>query len=285
MNEDDTTFLTAVGGDAAAIIESTKELAIAAQRVAPIEGLDGYYTAIVPAGNNLIEIDLERLAPRPRAKRGYPMFDTTESLATYLGIHKTEGTTLYANADDLLVEAVIDDHEPDLPGHGAHRATLQLQRTEGCERWLGAHAQYLSQEEFSQLIEDGLTEIASPDGATLLEVAQSIRATKSATFRSDKRLTTGRVQFQWVEELAASAGSNGDLEIPETVTLVFEPFYGAAPVQIDARFRYRINGGKLSMGFWLIRHVDAMRASFRSECARLGELTGGLEVLSGRSRR
>lgn len=261
--------------DAEAIIESTKELALAASIPEAIdEDAPFVYGITVPKGMQHQLIDLERYAPHPRRKKAQPTFESTESFAEYVLEHETSGTTLYADPAATKVVAILDDHAKIAAGHRDHAAMLQLVSTPGCDRWIKAHAQYLHQMVFAQLIEDGLTEIARPTGADLLEVAQSITATKNASFRSDRRLQTGRVQFAWHEELDASAGHSGDLTIPETVTLVFEPFYGAEKIQIDARFRYRLSDGKLTMGFWLIRHEEALRDAFTAELGRLQELLG-----------
>lgn len=258
--------------DAAAIIASTHDLVLQAQKPQLVDDAPYVVSLIVPRGDEHKLIDLEQYQDHPRRKIARPTFTTTESLAAYVIKHARAGTTLYANPDGVSVEAILDDHSDTDPGHRDHRATLKLIRTPGCLRWLNAHGKYLEQEAFAQLIEDGLTEIARPDGAELLEIAQSITATKNASFRSDRRLATGRVQFQWHEEIDASAGQSGDLAIPDQVTLVFEPFYGATPVQLDARFRYRLANGKLTMGFWLIRHEEALREAFAAELDRLGVL-------------
>ncbi len=144
----------------------------------------------------------------------------------------------------------------------------------------------MDQESFAQLVEDGLTEIARPDGATLLEVVQTIHATNNATFRSGVRLQDGQIQLQYVENIAATAGPTGDMTIPETVTLVFEPFFGAQPIQVEARLRFRITNGALTLGVWLIRHVEEIRAAFEAEIASLKDLTAdgeqdGLLALAG----
>ncbi len=195
------------------------------------------------------------------------------SLAQYLNVHRTEGTTLYADSDDFTVTAVINDHAAESAGHRDHRARLELEQTPGCLRWVGAHGKYLKQEQFAQLIEDGITEIADPDGATLLEVVQTIHSTNNATFRSGIRLQSGQVQFSYVENIDARAGAQGDIEIPEIITLVFEPFYGSEPIQVTARLRYRINQGELALGVWLIRHVEEIRKAFDTEVASLTGMT------------
>lgn len=274
------TELTAIAasGDSAALIEAVAELTTAALEPRELaDSIPELLRTVTPQGWTEKLHDLEPYAETPRRKRGHVQLGTTESLARYLTVHRTSGTTLYADGDEFMVTAVINDHEIEGAGHRDHRATLTLEQTPGCLRWVNAHSKYLSQQAFAQLIEDGITEIARPEGATLLELVQTIHATNNATFRSGYRLQDGQVQFEYVNNSSAGAGATGDVAIPETITLVFEPFYGSEPIQIEARLRYRIADGNLALGVWLIRHVEEIRKAFETELANLAEKTADAE--------
>ena len=52
----------------------------------------------------------------------------------------------------------------------------------------------------------------------------------------------------------------GQTAIPETISLGLAPVFGLPPFKIDARFRYRIEGGKLQLGIKLQRMEDVMAA-------------------------
>lgn len=224
------------------------------------------YKFVVPDGWHAEEIDTEHLDAAPRRAKATPEFTLTSSFAAYVERHKSEATVLYADGEALIVRAVLNDLGPlQQPGWRDHVATLRLTKTPGWLRWVGAHGQFLSQTDFAELIDAGITEIAQPAGADLLELAQSIKASSSAAFRSDKRLANGRTQFSYVEEIDARAGADGQMEIPETITLVVEPFFGAPAIQIEARLRYRLSGGKLVLGIWLVRHHEALRDAFDIE--------------------
>jgi uncharacterized protein YfdQ (DUF2303 family) len=270
---------TSAAGDAAAIIQSTEEKTVAAL---DIESLGSAYPdlsrTVVPSGWAEKIHDLEQYAEFPRRKKANPTFQTTESLARYINDHRTPGTTVYADPDHLKIVAILDDHIPSRTDasnaqHRTHQATLTLVRTPGCERWINAHGKYLDQVVFAQMIEDGITEIATPPGAELLEIAQTIQSSTTVDFRSGHRLATGQTSFTYAETGDARAGQAGELVIPEMITLVFVPFFGAAPVQIDARLRYQIREGHLKLGVWLVRHVEILREAFELEAGRLGDLT------------
>lgn len=275
--------------DAAAIIESTQLLGAAAQIPKPFGPDDYVFRTVTPNGWTAETHDLEQFADAPRRKRGSIAVTAAESLATYVRGHRSPGTLLYANPDALQVVAILNDHIPSpgedvgdgIAGFRDHRATLTLKRTPGCTRWYNAHGQYMGQEAFAQMVEDGLTEIASPSGADLLELAQTMQSTMTATFRSGIRLSSGQTQFQYVEEGTTRAGAAGDMVIPEKITLVFAPFFGAADMQLDARLRYRIREGKLALGVWLIQHEEAMQAAFMAEVRRIVDLTDADDGDSG----
>lgn len=265
--------------DAAAIIHSTEELTAAALAAEPLgDQYPDVIRTVIPDGWTQDITDLEEYAETPRRKRGIVALQTTESLARYINDQRTPGTIVYANPTSLQIVAVLDDHVPsrtdaDAPGHRDHRATLTLQRTPGCKRWFDAHGKYLDQEAFAQMVEDGLTEIARPSGAELLELATTIQSTMTAEFRSSIRLPTGQTQISYVENGTTKAGATGQMEIPETITLVIEPFFGAQPIQIEARLRFRIRAGQLVLGVWLIRGEEELRAAFQTEIDRLASMT------------
>jgi uncharacterized protein YfdQ (DUF2303 family) len=215
----------------------------------------------VAAGNDYQIVDLQPYADAPRRAAGIVQLVTTDSLVTYLHRHTRpeaingsvddQRCSLYVDLPNFTAITVLNDHSYDGPGWRDDRATLKWQPTPGWQRWAGVDRKMLQQDEFSELIEDGLTEIATPSGADLLELAQSIRATTSANFRSDRRLQNGRVQLTYVEEVDARAGADGQMEIPADITLVLAPFQGAEPVTVKARLRYRVTGGKLTLGIIL----------------------------------
>lgn len=147
---------------------------------------------------------------------------------------------------------------------GSSSRTVVLRRTPEWQAWLDGQG-LGPQVRFAERIEDGLPEIADPAAATMLEIAQTFHAATSATFQSGNRLTDGRTQFAYLEDVKASAGSKpGTVEIPETFTIVVRPFIGAEPYKVTARLRYRLKGGELTIGYTLVRpnevELDAFRA-------------------------
>ena len=85
-------------------------------------------------------------------------------------------------------------------------------------------------------------------------------------------LANGQRVLRWEEEIDGKAGQKGDLKIPADLELVMAPFIGADPVLVTARFRYRINGGNLTLGVKLVDPLAALDAAFRRICEQLDVL-------------
>jgi uncharacterized protein YfdQ (DUF2303 family) len=114
----------------------------------------------------------------------------------------------------------------------------------------------MSQMEFALFIEDNLKEIDEPNGAQMLEIAASLKASTDVDFKSNIRLDNGEVQFNYTETINGQAGVSGQLTIPEKIKLIIKPFLNGHPYVMEARFRYRVAQGGLTMWYTLIRpHV------------------------------
>jgi uncharacterized protein YfdQ (DUF2303 family) len=256
----------------------------AQQAVEPREIAQNYYVVALPHGG-IEKIDLhdvlERRGERPARTKGVVRLTTVDELAKFVDeFYDAARTTLWLDEEAEKVVAVLNDATPEGAGWGDHRAHVSLQHTPEWEHWLGLDNRLVSQEAFADHIEEGLPEIVSPDGADLLELAQSFHATTEATFRSARRLSSGEVRFQYDENVQASAGVAGDMAIPDTFELRVAPFIGDEPLAMTARLRYRLHGGKLDIGYRLMRpeqvvrdSLDLMAERLRSRFARvyLGE--------------
>jgi uncharacterized protein YfdQ (DUF2303 family) len=266
--------LTEPMGDAEAIIET----AIRSTEPHEIDP-EAVNVIVVPEGGSHQVIDLrreERHLGQPRRKRGTIQLRTADSLIQYAQVHDVDDgrSALFADRMLLRVVGVFNGPNTQEPGWADHRAVLQLQVTPEWSAWMGRNGILGNQVEFAEHIEDRLTDIAEPPGATLLELAQTFEATTAAAFRSAHRLQDGQVQFRYEEQVDAKAGSAGDLTIPSEFTLVLAPFEGTEPRAIKARLRYRVSGGNLKIGYILNRPDDILREAFDEVLVALEQATG-----------
>ena len=237
-------------------------------------------------GQVLHEVDLEEFEDAPFRKTGTVELGGVDSFGLYVNRHQVaDATTLWADVDAGTVTAVIDDHVAgaELAGWGQHRAILALAETPDWEHWLALDGKMVAQGVFAEHIEFGAGSVKEPSAADMLEIAQTFHAKSGVDFQSGIRLSSGETQLQYVETVAARVGQKGSVEVPASFTLALQPFHSSDAYEVLARFRYRINGGNLQLGYRLVRPDLARRQAFDDLCAGITTATN-LPVLSGRPR-
>lgn len=243
------------------------------------------YAVAVPAGAQVqvIDLDLDEFRETPRRVKGRYTVITHESLLKYLDKHSLTSTELWADLDNLRVTAVINAHQGagDPAGWEDHRAVLQLTKTPAWQAWAGINGKLLPQVDFAEFIEQRLVDFVTPDGATVLELAQSFQASKAGRFESSQRLSSGETNLVWKEDVQATAGKSGRIAIPDVLELALIPFHGGAAYKVRARLRYRINDGRLVLGVTLERPEDVLRDAFDEVVKVIAEGVPDLPIYAG----
>lgn len=226
------------------------------------------HAVAVPYGGRVevIDLDKDEYRDHPRRKTGRYTVRTAESLLEYLHKHALEHTELWSDVDSASITAVIDAHQGagDPAGWEGHRVTLQLLHSDEWTLWTGIDGKLLPQIEFAEFIEQRTIDFVAPEGATILELAQSFQATRGGRFESSQRLTSGETTLVYKDDVSATAGKSGQIAIPDVVDLALRPFHGHEAFKVRARFRYRLDGGALRLGFALERPRDVVQAAFDS---------------------
>ncbi|MFF4834054.1 DUF2303 family protein [Streptomyces sp. NPDC001315] len=238
--------------------------ALAQQAVAPKDVEPGgiYLVATADGGVQTIDLTSSRYTGHLDRKTGTTTVRDAASFLTYYAKHHDDASEVYSDVEALTVTAVLNAHSADEPDFGDHRLVLGLRRTKAWTEWLALDGKLVDQDRFANFLEDQLPYLETPDAATMLEIAQSIKATTKAEFQSSSRLQSGERKFAFVEDTKASAGAKGDLAIPETFIIAVPPFEGAGAYRMTARFKYRLGGGQLALGFKLEQPEERARAAF-----------------------
>lgn len=240
-------------GDMQAIIDCAREGV--APNAAFVEGV-----AFLPQMGSRLE-SLEKFSATPKRKRGTTTVYDVASLNALLNSNNDGDITrvIYVNRDLTRpsVTAILNDHGPAGPGWRDFRVALEFRITPQWAKWSGIDGRMMPQEAFAEFIEDNLGDVADPAGATMLEIATYLEATRTTNFKSAMRLSSGAIQFHNLENMDAKVGV-GKIEVPETITLGLSPFVGVPFYKIPARFRYRLKEGKLTLGIKLQRPEDMM---------------------------
>jgi uncharacterized protein YfdQ (DUF2303 family) len=215
-------------------------------------------------------IDVRRFEDEPRLPSfitATPKFVSVESLARYVARHQLSDQTVayiadtygkgirLLTADNDVAWVTIDDHPildtTDLPseqlvGRQAHTASLVLRPTEPAKRWGAAlSANHVGQEAFLDLIVDGITEIAEPDGAVLRDLVSDLHAIRTSEVQSVVR-TGGEGSIELKENVKLHAGTGTQVSFPETMQVTFVPFVGLSkPVVLKVRIKPEVVGNKV----------------------------------------
>jgi uncharacterized protein YfdQ (DUF2303 family) len=217
--------------------------------------------------------DLEAYLDAPRRPRGRVTLHDHNDFANYTNrLTDLDTTTVWADVDNLMITAVINDHADDSDaGWRDHIVSLQLRSDPDWNRWTNSDDYLMPQGTFAEHIEATTHTIVSPDAATLLEIATTFQAKRHVDFQSGVRLSSGDVQLSYSESTTTSAGHKGNIEVPAEFTLALAPFVGTKPREVTARLRYRIECGHLSIGYCLVRPDLIRRAAFEAILAEVSE--------------
>ncbi|WP_020658362.1 DUF2303 family protein [Amycolatopsis benzoatilytica] len=213
-------------------------------------------------------VNLEKWLPEPTRARGTVTLHDPGDFTIYTERLCNAGTTVFGEEDRARFTAVFNDHQENgggedepVAGWRDHTAVLQLQTDPDWSRFLAVDRKYLSQLDFAEFLSDNASAFVEPDGATLLEVATHFRAHKKAEFHEAVNLDTGDVQLTYNEETATKTTA-GQVAVPRELVVRLTPFLGYPPVDVRARLRYSIDGGRLQMGFVLQRPDLVKREAF-----------------------
>lgn len=222
-------------------------------RLAP--GDRGALSGVVPDGYRLAVQEYDLPGERPRRRSGTVTLTDIRSFAGYYLKHRETDTEVYASVGETGgggITAVINASggSDDLAGWRDHRAVMPLTHTPEWKRWISQNDVLLPQTAFAEHIEAGLSQIVSPSGADMLDVAQSLTGATKVEWESATRLSDGQTRFTHRETTDAQVRDG--LEIPSTFTLQLRPWVASLlAVRVEARLRYRIQGGQAALGYVL----------------------------------
>jgi uncharacterized protein YfdQ (DUF2303 family) len=306
MNTNSTTGATIIGESDAlgttvehlhldqSTIRSIGALTVAA---AAIHQQGDAFFSIVPEGYQAknITAEIESAALTPRRKSGTVHLADVTSFATFVSQQGSpDNTYIYANPDTRTLVAILNDHAigesaggASLPGRRDYRAIYQAEYSREFAKWLAFDGKQMSQEEFAVFLEDNIADIAppadgsnEPSGDILLAVALTLQAKTEVDFKSHKRLDNGQSQLVYSEEVRATAGGDGTLDIPRSFAIGLRLFKNGEGFRINARLKYRLGGGKLKFWYELDRPENAVEAAFQSYIDAAS--TSGFTVLTGK---
>lgn len=239
------------------------------------EDEDAVRVFVVPDGYRVTTIDPHEHTDTPGKFRPLDLhtYDAQSFNDACREYHTADRYRVFIDPVNFGVVAILNDDDAgnNVPGWGTRRVTLNLTHTPEWVDWTTKDGGLSAQETFVEFIEDHMGQIAEPAAADLYEIAQSLQATTSATFRSAVRLQSGTRQFHYSEDVNATAGQSGEIDIPETFVLGLAPWVGCDPVPVQARLRFRVGQSGLALGFRLVGLDVVLRDAFEGLVAPIRE--------------
>ena len=248
---------------------------------------------------------LEEFSAHPRRRRGQAALEDPVSFIAYVNRFKTSRTIVSGRANETGGEftAILDHHRPvettgeetaedtslaNAAGWSQHRAVYKLEPSPEWSRWLGKNKEVFSQEDFALFIEDNSDDIfvpasggaGFPNALQMMEVALTLQATTKVNFSSGIRLSDGRHQLTYQEQIESKAGESGNTIIPARFAIRIPAFRGSAIYQLTARLRYRLDRGRVSFWYEIDRPHKTVEHAFNELQRQISEGIA-LPILNG----
>jgi uncharacterized protein YfdQ (DUF2303 family) len=255
---------------------SAQAIIDAAREAGEIRATDSGREFVVIPSNAQLK-DLEEFRESPARQKANVQMTELDSLIGYIKIFgQTSPPRIFAAIDKMggaaKFKAILDYHEGGKGGKAGwceHTATFTTAQTPEWQTWLSFNRKQCGQRDFAAFIEDNIADIVEPSGAQMLEIAKTLEAKTSVDFKSGIRLENGDHQLRYVAETTGRAGGNGDVEIPSMFVLGIAPFDGGPAYKVNARLRYRINEGNLTLWYELVNPHKVIDAACKEMIATI----------------
>lgn len=225
---------------------------------------------VIPDGYTVT--DLEYLLPAPTRKRAAVQAHDADSFCSYFDTHRTRDANIYAdidhNTEKFVVLAVFDDNGMEHAGWRDHTCTLVRRPSVEWKRWNGKCRANMAQADFATFLEENLVDVVNaegmPTGSEMLQMALAFERTADKRLKSKVNLQSGGVRFEYVDD--DNADTRTSMQVFSRFTIGIPVFDGATVAyQIEARLKYRDNGGKLTFWYELIRPDRSFRQAVADE--------------------
>lgn len=241
---------------------------------------DDNYIA-VPEGWKLE--DLEKFQSTPYRKKATVSLADDAGFISYLKCHGSLATcTIWCEADYLIgnvsFTGIVNDHDGSPTGQQWRDHIAKLTPAKAVEwiRWITQNRKTMSQVEFATFIEDNLGDIATaagfPTGTDMLQMATGLEIAQDSMIKSAVRLQSGGVRMEYVED--SNAETVKSMEVFSKFALGIPVFWGGAAYMLEARLKYKLNAGRLSFWYELIRPDKVLEDAARTITAKIQEATG-----------
>lgn len=263
------------------------EIAKLARQAGQSIDIGGVPYAVIPTDCKIEDLSRFRFndyAATPHRKKVSVNVMDAASFIEYYQQFSDENSRVFADETQSIVKAVLDyhgAHSEGSPRWCQHILILKLRPAPEWTVWTekNGQARKMTQMDFAEFIEDNAPDIVEPNAATMLEMARTLQAKTDVDFSSAIRMSNGQIQCTYNEQVKGTYGS-GKVDIPEQFKISIPVYVGGERTPIIARLRYRLQNGKLSIWYDLLRHSEVERKAFTAQIAAIKD-TLKIAVING----
>lgn len=234
----------------------------------------------LPKDYKLVEIP--QRGEIPTALNQSVSFDELDSFAGYLNRFGTPATVIFLEQTETTIsmDAVLDYHRPLIDDDGeayepppgtsilpqwcGHKASFRPVQTPEWKLWTTNNKRAKEQIDFARFLEENYPDIQEPVAADLIQICRNLELVGDVHYVKAYREQDGQTVLQYKEENRP----NGQLVVPDHITLRIAPYRGEQSVEVVAKLRYRLAQGTCSFYYDLVRPekvLDACATEMREQ--------------------
>ena len=191
-----------------------------------------------------------------------------------------EESRLFARLEMLRLDCFIDYakkcNKPSeaLDGNCRHNIRLVLSETEDFKAFREIDGKTIEQPEFIAFLMERAHCFASPDQATILEIATKLEVKNNVTFSGKERSNDGGINLTYREDVDARIGTSGKIKVPDFVELELQAFEGGEKMKLRARFFFKLQSGAVLFQVKILNLRETILKNFREVCDKIAKDTG-----------
>jgi uncharacterized protein YfdQ (DUF2303 family) len=234
--------------------------------------------AVVPEGKTLQSLKpiLDSFRVLPDRRRGTANVRDVDSLVELTNRFKSAASAVFAAPDRSApkVVTVFDYHPTGDDAKNAdwlaHRASYAPPLSEEWKAWTERNDKPMSQAEFASFVQDRVGDLIVPklddpklktfadlvegvwaSPSDMVQLSRKLQVNVESVVRNAQTLNSGELSIIYEEVHTDGAGQ--PLKVPTLFTIAIPVFYAGELYRIAARLRYRVNTGKITWSYQLVR--------------------------------
>ena len=233
---------------------------------------------VIPEAGRVHTFD--EVLERPIKLNQLTSLHTAKDFIAYVDRFADNNSVVFVDVLGGKIQAVLDFHEATkvesynsnaLQRHCKHIANFRVNHTPEFLKIKENSGKKMTQMDFALFLEDVMPYINQPAAAELYEIVNTLQAKTSIDFKSGSRTDNGQVSLTYNENIEASAGRQGSLNIPEQIVFGIQVHRGGEHYALPARFRYRIKDGSIALWYDLDQLEKAIEKSMEDTVTYIRE--------------